>query len=164
MRRVGMQHKKSILTSLLACVFQCVGCASPPSVVPLLRVSEKALMREAAQQAIDADRDAEHIRQIRLSLEQAYNLDLDQTQDLTSKWVRDATQAYVLARESLLRHEQVLSQQRRARVENLQAAASSTRRAIGLIEQQDKLLAGAVGDDLRRLLNDPSYLQTELDR
>jgi len=139
----------------------CVGCASPPSVTPLLRVSERALLQEAAQQTIDAQRDAEHLRQTRRSLEQAYNQDLAQTQELTVAWVQDATQAYVSAREALLRHEQVLSHERRAREENLQAAASAIRRAIGLIEQQDKLLTGAMGEDLRRILNSNLYTQSE---
>ena len=161
MSRNTVQSKTRCLLLIVAGVLLCTGCASPPSVTPLLRISERALMREAAQQAIDAERDAEHLRQTRRSLEQAYNQDLAQAQALTTEWVREATQAYVSAREVLLRHENELSRERRARVENLQAAASATRRAISLIEQQDKLLTGAMGEDLRRILNSNPYTQPE---
>jgi len=161
MRQAVMPPKSKYLLLIVIDALLCVGCASPPSVAPLLRVSERALMREAGEQAIDAQRDAEHIRQAMRSLEQAYNQDLAQTQELTEQWVREATKAYVAAREALLRHEHALSQERRARVDNLQAAASATRRAIVLIEQQDKLLTGAMGEDLRGVLSNTFYIQPE---
>lgn len=128
------------------------GCASPPSVTPLLRVTERALMRESARLDDDADRDAQYARQTLRSLEDAFDRDLEQADELTIDWVRDATSVYVAAREALLRHEHALARERQARSDNLQTAASATRRAIGLIEQQDKLLTGVVGEDIRRLL------------
>lgn len=128
------------------------GCASPPSVTPLLRVTERALMRESARLNDDADRDAQYARQTLRSLNDAFDRDLEQENELTADWVRDATSVYVAAREALLRHELALARERQIRSDNLQTAASATRRAIGLIEQQDKLLNGVVGEDIRRLL------------
>jgi hypothetical protein len=161
MNRPIVPRRVNCLLSIAMCVFLSSGCTSPPSVAPLLRVSERALLREADQQAIDAERDAEQLRQTRRSLEQAYNRDLTQTPELTAQWVREATQVYVSAREALVRHENALSLERQTRVENLKAAASATRRAIGLLEQQDKLLAGAMGEDLRRILNSNPYTRSE---
>lgn len=141
--------------SLLAAVVVALiagGCASPPSVTPLLRVTERALMRESARLNDDADRDAQHAKQTLRSLEDAFDRDLEQADELTADWVRDATSVYVAAREALLHHEHVMARERQIRSDNLQTAASATRRAIGLIEQQDKLLNGVIGEDIRRLL------------
>lgn len=136
------------------------GCASPPSVVPLLRVTEHALINEAARLNNDAARDSAHIRQTLRSLQDAYDQDLSQTNELTAGWVREATGVYVAAREAVVRHELVLAQERQAREDNLRSAAAATRRAINLIEQQDKLLNSVAGEDLRRLLyGDPQILR-----
>ncbi len=148
--------------SLLATVVVALiagGCASPPSVTPLLRITERALMRESARLNDDADRDAEYARQTLRSLEDAFDRDLEQADGLTADWVRDATSVYIAARETLLRHELALARERQARSDNLYAAASATRRAIGLIEQQDKLLNGVVGEDIRRLLTGHAILK-----
>jgi hypothetical protein len=128
------------------------GCTSPPSVTPLLRVTERALISESARLNDDAERDSQYARQTLRSLKDAYDRDLEQADGLTADWVRDATSVYVAAREALLRNEIARAHERRQRSDNLQAAASATRRAIGLIEQQDKLLNAVAGEDIRRLL------------
>ncbi len=128
------------------------GCTSPPSVTPLLRISSQALTREAARLDEDATRDAQHVRQSLSLLDNAFDQDLDQTDTLTPDWVREATRVYIAAREALVLHGQALTAERRARADNLHAAASATRRAIELIEQQDRLLNGVAGGDVRRLL------------
>lgn len=66
-----MPPKTKCLLLIAIGVLQFVGCTSPPSITPLLRISEKALMREAAEQAIDTQRDTERIRQLMRSLKEA---------------------------------------------------------------------------------------------
>ncbi len=128
------------------------GCTTPPSVAPLLRVTEQALLRESDRLRDDAERDAEYVRQTLRILEDAYSRDLDQVEFLTPDWVREATSVYVTAREIIIRHQNALARERNHRSDNLKTAALAARRAIVLIEQQDRLLKGAVDQDLRRLM------------
>ena len=128
-----------------------VGCASPPSVAPLLRVVDAELRREAQRLELDARRDAEAVDQARRSLADAYDGDLARREALTAEWVRDATDVYVAAREALVRHEMNLRAEREQRARNLHAAGEAQRRAIQLIEQHDGLIVGTLGFDLWQL-------------
>jgi hypothetical protein len=67
--------------------------------------------------------------------------------------VLEATTVYVAARDAVIRHEQSLTRERDNRADNLRAAATATRRAILLIEQQDGLLRGLAGEELSQLLD-----------
>ena len=137
------------------------GCATPPSVAPLLRVTERALLQESDRLRDDAERDAEYVRQTLGVLEDGYSRDLDQVESLTPDWVREATSVYVTAREIIIQHQNTLARERNHRAENLKTAALAERRAIVLIEQQDRLLTGAVGEDLRRLISGAGWNREE---
>jgi hypothetical protein len=128
------------------------GCTSPPSVAPLLRVAEAAMVAEAERLAADVARDRAHVEQTRRSLSDAFDLDLEARGELSVAWVRDGVAVYVAAREALVRHEAALEAERRVRAENLDAAAYATRRAIELIERQDRLIVDATRMDVWRLL------------
>ena len=145
--------RNCVLLALLftACCLQ-IGCTSPPSVAPLLRVTQAALEAEASQLEADAHRDAQWIDQTRTALAQAYEADLAQTDELSVQWVRDATSVYVAAREALLQHEMNLKQQRMQRAANLRAANLATQRAQAMLEQQDALMSTFVGIDGWQLL------------
>lgn len=161
MRLTATRLRSIVSRAVVVCAILAGGCASAPSVAPLLRITEQALNREAARLEEDALRDAQHIRQTLRSLEDAFHQDLDQAELLTTDWVREAIGVYVAARETMLRHEHTLAAERRTRADNLQAAASATRRAIQLIEQQDRLLDGVVGEEFRRLLTYQAFRSEE---
>lgn len=155
MSRRGRRRSGWMMACALAVAVAVVlmgGCASPPSVTPLLRVSEAALLAEAARLNEDATRDAQWIEQARDALEQAYDADLAQTAELSPAWVREATQVYVAAREALVRHELALRQERAQRAQNLRAAAEATRRATAILQQQDALVTGLAGGDAWELV------------
>jgi hypothetical protein len=153
MRPTVKPHRRSgVFPALLLILFLNNGCTSPPSVAPLLRVAERALLDESGRLKDDVGRYTTYTRQSLRSLEDAYNQDLDQSESLTPDWVREATSVYIMAREAVVSHQHALAQEHHARAGNLRAAASATRRAIALIEQQDKLLHGPLNEDLRRLL------------
>ncbi len=137
------------------------GCATPPSVAPLLRVTERALLDESGRLKQDAERYTAYTRQTLRTLEDAYSQDLDQAEVLTPKWVREATSVYITARETIISHQHALAQEQRARADNLLAAAAATRRAIALIEQQDKLLHGTLDNNLQRLLTYSDWTRQE---
>ena len=141
------------ICAALAVVVGHVGCASPPSVIPLLAVTEQALLSEAERIDQDSERDAMWLEQARQALERAYEADLAEQASIDAQWVRSATAGYVLAREALVRHELDLKQQRHDRSENLHAAAQAARRAIELLQQRDALVDQVAGQRLRRLLD-----------
>ena len=153
MKSITAEVSRLFLWAVLLPVVLLAGCATPPSVAPLLRVTERALSEESGRLAEDAERDRAHTRQVLGSLEDAYRRDLEQVGELTPGWVLEATTVYVAARDALIRHEYSLAQERDNRADNLRAAASATRRAILLIEQQDGILRGVAGDELSQLLN-----------
>ena len=153
-----------VLLTLPILVLSAGGCATPPSVAPLLRVTERALLDETARLEDDAQRDTIYTQQTLRTLEDAYNRDLDQAEALTPDWVRDATSVYVAARETIVIHQQALTRGRLDRADNLKAAAAATRQAIALIEQQDKLLGGSLDENLRRLITATDQAQQETSR
>jgi len=134
-------------------VLMMTGCTTPPSVAPLLRITERALHEESLRIQDDTRRDSERMRGALESLEEGFNRDLEQKETLTPDWVREATTVYIAAREMVVSHQNALTQDRIIRADNLAAAASATRRAISLIEGQDRLFDGVMDEDLRRLLS-----------
>jgi hypothetical protein len=130
-----------------------LGCASPPSVLPLIRIADRALAEESQNLDADGRRIAAWLDQQRQSLADALEADVRAQAGLDAEWVMTGTQAYAAAREALLRHELSLELQRQRRRQNLQAASAALQRAAGLIEQQDRLLEPI--PDLRRWLVAP---------
>jgi len=146
-----VKHVSTLLVLIAATIT--LGCTSPPSVTPLLRVTERALLEESGRLSRNVERDKAYSRQTLGVLEDAYYRDLMKTEVLTPQWVREATTVYVAARESVIEHEVSLAREYEVRADNLRNAAAATRRAIALIEQQDSLLRGVMGDDLQQLLD-----------
>lgn len=130
-----------------------VGCGAPPSVVPLLEVTQRAVRAEAEHLVADAERESHWLEQTRDALRRAYERDLDEQSDLNAAWVLDATRAYVTAREELVRHEMRRAQQRAQRRDNLLAAAEATQRAVAVLERQDALMTQVIGGRTWGLLN-----------
>ncbi len=128
------------------------GCGSPPSVVPVLRVVERAMLDEAHRiEAYDAERDRLALDDARLRLRDGYLADLNTTDTLDPSWIDSATEVYVAAREALVWQEIDLARQRQARQDNLRDAARAQARAIAILQQQDRLVQQTVGLDLWRL-------------
>jgi hypothetical protein len=136
-------------------------CTSPPSVAPLLRSAEQALTQEARLLQDDAARDAQQLAQTQATLAEAFEADLRECPQLTAPWVLEATDVYVAAREELIRHDAMLTQQRQTRVDNLRLAAQAQQRAIELLERQDQLITGTSGADLWRWQFATPHLLTE---
>lgn len=125
-----------------------MGCASPPSVAPLMRVVDDALNRERALLATDAQQHDRWYTQQRETLRRGFEADLRNQQAPDHKWMADHVAVYVAAREALL---QAALGQRAAseqRIDNLRMASTAQRRALALIEQQDELFGHT--PDLRR--------------
>jgi len=146
-------HRKSLYIAILGLTWL-AGCTSPPSVMPLLRITQGALHSESAQLRQDIPRDGRAIEQVRMSLDDAFAADLRQQEELSVVWVSEAMDVYIAAREALLVHELTLKQERLQREENLDVAANATQRAIDLLEQRDQLLADTSIARLWRLLDD----------
>ena len=128
------------------------GCGSPPSVLPLLEVSERAIRAEAKRLESDGQREAQWIEQTRASLKRAYERDMAAQSELTAEWVDEATRAYVAAREELVRHQMRRARQRATRRDNLRAASEAVDRARAMLQQQDELLTRVVGGRAWELL------------
>lgn len=124
-------------------------CASPPSLLPLLRVANRAIAQESQLLNADGDRAAAWLDDQRATLAAAFEADLREQANLDPQWVLTATQAYTAAREALARHEAALDRERSTRRDNLRAASEAIRRAIDLTELQDQLFADI--PDLRRM-------------
>lgn len=127
-------------------------CASPPSVVPLLRVAERAIGDEQRLLGEDAIRGSHWFEQQRRVLDDAYAADLRGRPERASdpEWVLAGTEVYTAAREALLRHAWELERQSELRRDNLGTASQAIRRAAELIEKQDALFADV--PDLRQIL------------
>ena len=150
--------RRWMIAAVLIIVTVTSGCASPPSVVPLLEQVHRVLANQQQDLQQRAERDAVRLDQQRHLLQQAYETDLTVRPQLDADWVRDGTAAYVTAREALLRHELQLADQLRTRRRNLELAADAQRRAIGLIQRQDQLLERM--PDLRRWIAQPLTTST----
>ena len=127
------------------------GCTSPPSVSMLLRVTEKAMLDEAARLDDDATRNAAQATQSRQSLASAFDADLAQVQTLNAQWVKDAAEGYAAAREALVRNELQTQTEWSQRASNLRTAAQAQDRALQLLEQQDTLVLQVTGLNFWRL-------------
>ena len=148
---MGSAIRRRSTPLILAIVALGGGCTSPPSVTPLLRVAEKAMLDEASRIDEDAHRDAAQIDQTRQTLASAFDADLAQVKTLDAQWVKDAAEGYAVAREALARHEAALRSERSLRADNLRTAAQAQDRAIQLLERQDSLVTQITGLDLWRL-------------
>jgi len=126
-------------------------CTAPPSVAPLLRVAERAMVEEAAHVEGDATRDAAQLRQMRAALTAGFDADLAANESPSAGWVKGAAEGYAAAREELARHEAALRVERETRADNLRAAAEAQQRAISLIERQDELITRTIGLDAWRM-------------
>lgn len=151
--------KKVVMLAVLA--FWAMGCASPPSVMPLLAVTQAALEAEALRLEADALRDAQWATQTKQTLARAFEDDLAERDALTAEWVSDATDVYVAAREAVVRHELAVQAERAQRADNLRAAAQATQRAQAMLQQQDALVTGLVGTDMWTLMRSGASSLTE---
>ena len=145
--------KTQLAWAILLGVFITTGCSTPPSVAPLLRVAERALIEESERLEADARRDAEQMRGDLATLEDGFNRDLEQAEALTPQWVREATSVYVSARETVVRYQNAQIRDLNNRADNLKLAASATGRAISLVERQDRLFDGVLNEELQRLIS-----------
>lgn len=157
MRRVSVRHKAVDALRRTVVIAFCttlpvagVGCGSPPSVLPLMEVVRNALTDEAARLEADGLRDARYAAQTRRMLDDAFAADLADTSSLTPAWVEEATAAYVVAREAVLRQELAWQAERTVRRDNLAAAAEAQGRAMTILAHQDRLLRKTLGLDLWR--------------
>ena len=134
----------------LVMVVGLTGCASPPSVSPLMQVVEQTLQQEQVMLQTDQQRATAWMDQQRATLAAAFDADMNEQQTLDKTWVHDQVAVYVAAREALLRHELELQRQHEQRRQNLADAMAAQQRAMQMIEQQDALLASV--PDVRRWL------------
>ncbi len=147
---VGMFRVLSFVV-LVALALILSACASPPSVTPLLTVVNQALADEVAALVVDGQRDGARVNELRDNLADAFARDLQETPELSPRWVTEASEGYALAREALLRHELTLAEERQRRTENLRVARQAQDRALELLQQQDKLLTDTLRLDLWHL-------------
>jgi len=130
----------------------CAGCASPPSVAPLLRAADQAVQQEHRLLADDHERRRLEFDRQRDDLAAAFEADLAAQAQLDPQWVAQGVRAYVAAREGLLDHQHTLDEQYATRRDNLATASQAIARAVSLLEQQDQLFKDI--PDLRRWLED----------
>ena len=149
--RTPRRRKVAVLGVLLA-VLLVSACASPPSVVPLLRVSASAVDAERARLATDLTRLAQSYDQRRQLLKSGFEADVNARPSMDAKWVTRGVTAYVAARELVLRDELAAAGNLQTRQANLGHVSEALRRAVVLIEQQDHLLMRV--PDLRRWPNE----------
>ncbi|MFW6336185.1 MAG: hypothetical protein ACOC3G_03560, partial [Phycisphaeraceae bacterium] len=75
---------------LASAVMAAAGCAAPPSVTPLLRVTHAVLEDEAQRLALDAERVAHRHDRQRAELAAAFERDLRERRALDEAWVGEA--------------------------------------------------------------------------
>ena len=138
-----------ILRVVLVCAFVAItGCASPPSVVPLMAQVQNVLADENRLLAEDYERQQQWIDQQRQTIAAAFDADMIAREQLDIDWIRHHVAAYVAAREALSDHTTKLQQEFTVRQSNLADAALAQQKAIELIQRQDDLLERV--PDLRR--------------
>lgn len=151
MRLVDMIARRSFAGVLcVILVGYAGGCGSSPSVVPLLNSVQRVLEQEAELVNSDAERQRGWLEQQKKSLQDGFGADLSAREKLDAVWVKDHTDVYVAAREALVEHEMRCNVAFGRRLENLAAAKRAQERAVGLIEEQDRLFERV--PDLRRWL------------
>lgn len=146
-------NKNTVFKSLFLLVptLVLVGCGSPPSVLPTLRVVQEAIEAEAEHVQRDTQRDQLVLTQTLDSLERAFDADLETRAELDRVWVKQAVTGYTAAREAVLEHGRRVADERAVRRDNLAAMAEAQSRAIVLLESQDRWLQRTLGVDLWRL-------------
>lgn len=143
------RRRISALTSLTALITATVGgCGSPPSVAPLMQVTDKALAQESKHLETMRKREKELLKERRQGLKTGFEADLKQRDDLTAKWVQSHATGYAAAREALLKQHLKRTRQYEQRLENLQAARRALERTTRMLQRQDELLTKTLGGDL----------------
>lgn len=121
-----------------------LGCATPPSVGPLLDVADRALRDESAMLEHDIAQQRDHLAETRQHLAAAFDRDLAETNELDRQWVREAVMVYIEAREALVRHEATLAEHYRLRADNLAVGRQAIERAKGVLIIRDQLLTDPI--------------------
>lgn len=136
------------------------GCTSPPSAVPLMQVTRKALKQEKAHLKRMKKQRRALLSERQQALKAGFTADLKHRDELTKQWVKSGVKGYVAAREALLRQHVQAQQRYEQRLANLDAAMRAQGRAISLLQRQDRLitdtLGGEVWDVPQLLTDDPS--------
>lgn len=140
MRFIVSRRHKAMSGLVMVAALGTVGCASPPSVVPLLTMAKKQMQNEAAQVAAATKRDQAEITRSQAALKAGFDADLASQSKLTAAWVKEETAGYVAARAALVEQSDKLKQEQTQRIDNLNAAASAQQRAIELLQRQDALI------------------------
>jgi len=130
----------SLSALVLSALLIAAGCGTPPSVQPLLAVSQRVLLEEAQRVDDDTRRDAQRVDQSLRALEAAFAADLHERDALDPPWVLSAVRGYAAAREALVEHRLALAHERQTRAQNLRQAAALTDRAVGLLQRRDTLV------------------------
>ncbi len=138
----------------VAAVILFTGCASPPSVVPLMRVAQRAMQAEAELLAGDTQRIEQWHAQTRRALRDGFEADLDDQAAIDRQWLAEHLAVYLAADEAVLRQQMKSEQQLLIRIENLHHAAAAQARAVELLQRQDELLERI--PDARRWLTLPT--------
>jgi len=155
-------HRRGIdYAMMIVLILLLGGCQTPPAVMPLLTVAQRAVADEMRQVESDAAREANHFDQTRAALKSAFEADLEAQEMLSPQWVNDATSVYVAAQEQLLAHEHQLAQQRRQRLRNLETAHDAHGRIRLLLMLQDRAIGRATGGLNLWNLSDLSPLRHE---
>jgi uncharacterized protein YukE len=149
-RTIGSRTRRALLMG--AAVMVVAGCAAPPSVTPLLRVTHAVLEDEAQRLAADAERVAQRHERQRADLAAAFERDLRERRDLDEAWVGEAVRVYVAAREAVTAQAADTREAYADRIDNLRAAGEAQERAVILLEHQRRALPwpeGVSGWELR---------------
>lgn len=144
-RTIGSRTRTALL--LGAAVMAAGGCAAPPSVTPLLRVTHAVLEDEAQRLAADAERVAHRHERQRMDLASAFERDLRERRELDEAWVGEAVRVYVAAREAVTEQAADTREAYADRIDNLRAAVEAQERAIVLLEHQRRALPWPEGLD-----------------
>ena len=105
--RRPFRRARTIVLGIPLVMLLIAGCASPPSVSPLLRISASAVEAERSHLAADLERQSQWYEQQRQMLHSGFAADLEAQIDINADWVQRGVNAYVTARELVLRDELV---------------------------------------------------------
>jgi len=136
------------------------GCGTPPSVQPLLTLSQQVMLEEAGRVSLDRQRDEQRVQQSLETLEAAFAADLRLQGAIESGWVLSAVRGYTAAREAVVRHQLEMRSERERREASLRQAAALNGRAVRILQQRDALVdrlgPNTAVQTMTRLLGDPA--------
>ena len=147
MRSETAGRRTRSLLLLSAAALAAAGCAAPPSVTPLLRITQSVLSEEAELLAADAERVSERHERQRAELAAAFARDLREREPLDEAWVGEAVRVYVAAREAVRERAAEAEEAYANRIDNLRAAGEAQERAIVLLEHHRRALPWPEGLD-----------------